>query len=64
MQNADGWVPPMELNLDFLETSHTRDMPLRKDIGSLLYISVGTRPDIVVTVARMAKFVDRPTMIH
>ena len=33
-------------------------------IGSLLYLSVGTRPDITFTVGHMAKFCAKPTQQH
>lgn len=59
MQNAKVYVTPMKLNLDILETSYPCGKPCREAIGSLLYLLVGTLPDIAFAVARMAKFIER-----
>lgn len=36
------------------------DIPYRKVIGSLIYLSVGPRPDISYAVAKVAKYVEKP----
>ncbi|KAG2904353.1 hypothetical protein PC129_g9079 [Phytophthora cactorum] len=38
--------------------------PYRSLIGSLLYISMDTRPDIVYIVGKLSKYCQRPTMQH
>lgn len=64
MQNAEVCVTPMKLNLDLQETSYPCDKLYREANGSSLYLLVGTHSDIVFPVARLAKFVEKPTMIH
>ena len=41
-----------------------RDIPYRESIGSLMYASLGTRPDITYAVSRLSKFLDKPGMAH
>jgi hypothetical protein len=41
-----------------------RDIPYRESIGSLMYASLGTRPDITYAVSRLSKFLEKPGMAH
>lgn len=52
-----------EAELGLLETPFSSDGPYREAVDSLLYFSVGTRSDIPCIVARVAKLVERPTII-
>lgn len=40
------------------------EWPYRELIGALMYIAVGTRPDIANTVSRLAQFVNEPNNQH
>jgi transposase InsO family protein len=46
------------------EEEFPRKLNIRKIIGSLLYLSNGTRPDIAYTVNRLASFQDDPALKH
>lgn len=64
MQITKRCVAPMEVNLDPLKGSYSFDKHYRESIGSSLYLLVDTRPETAFLVGRMAKFVERPIMIH
>jgi len=40
------------------------DVPYRHAIGSLMYISLGTRPDISFAVSFLSRFSEQPKLIH
>jgi len=46
------------------EFAAMRDIPYRESIGSLMYASLGTRPDITYAVARLSKFLENPGSAH
>ena len=41
-----------------------QNIPFREAIGSLMYASLGTRPDITFAVARLSKFLQNPGLAH
>ena len=51
--------PPSEGEIEALEKSE--NVNLQQLIGSLLYVSTNTRPDIALAVSRIARYVTRPT---
>lgn len=54
----------MDQNLDFLHRSALCDMPYREAGGSLLYLLVGSRLDILYAIARLAKYVESQKLLH
>jgi hypothetical protein len=55
----------MEVSIDVDESSELgTNVSFRETIGSLMYLMVGTRPDIACTVSRMAKYVESPTVLQ
>lgn len=47
-----------------LEDSEMSNYPYRELIGSLMYLAVGTRPDIAHAVGVVSRFMENPRMIH
>ena len=41
-----------------------RDIPYRESVGSLMYASLVTRPDITFAVGRLSKFLEKPGQAH
>jgi Reverse transcriptase (RNA-dependent DNA polymerase)/Integrase core domain/GAG-pre-integrase domain len=65
MSDANGARTPMEVSIDVDDSSElATNVPYREAIGSLMYLMVGTRPDIAFAVSRMAKYVESPTILH
>lgn len=46
------------------EIALTRDIPYREAVGSLMYASLGTRPDISFAVTLLSKFSANPGTVH
>jgi transposase InsO family protein len=46
------------------EASHMSRVPYREAIGSLMYASVATRPDITFAVSTLSQFLENPGEIH
>jgi len=46
------------------EFAAMRDVPYREAVGSLMYVSLGTRPDITYAVGIVSKFNDKPGLAH
>jgi len=46
------------------EATHMEKLPYQEAIGSLMYASVATRPDISFTVAALSQFLDNPGEVH
>lgn len=54
----------MGLSSALLETPYQCDKPYRVTMDSLICLPVCTRANIALAVARLAKLVEQPTMIH
>ena len=48
----------------YQETTTMRSVPYREAVGSLLWLSLGTRPDIAYAVSQVAKFNSNPGLTH
>jgi len=46
------------------EFTKMKDKPYCKAVGSLMYASPGTRPDITYTVSVLLKYADNPRLVH
>ncbi|GBE89190.1 hypothetical protein SCP_1502130 [Sparassis crispa] len=46
------------------EAAAMRDIPYREAVGSLMYASLGTRPDITYAVSSLSRFSDNPGKAH
>jgi hypothetical protein len=46
------------------EFAAMRDIPYRESIGSLMYASIATRPDITYAVSRLSKYLENPGDAH
>jgi hypothetical protein len=64
---------PMDPNLQLsknqspksaVETARMRQVPFRAALGSLMYLAVGTRPDIAFVVSTLAQFAENPGWAH
>lgn len=66
MQNCNAVKTPAELSgcVSEEQEKNCDNCPYRELIGSLMYLSVATRPDISNTVSRLAQFVNNPTWNH
>lgn len=62
MKDCKGSKIPMEKNFT-PDTSEMVDknMPYRELIGSLMYVSLGCRPDITFAVSYLSQYLDKPT---
>lgn len=66
MLTAHSCRTPLETNVNYLisvEAESTKE-PYREAIGSLMYLMVGTRPDLAFSVGLLSKFVERPCSTH
>ena len=67
LQDASPVGTPMDPNIKFEPgemESGNKSNNYASLIGSLMYAAVGTRPDIVFAVNRLASFMANPTMCH
>jgi hypothetical protein len=65
MSDTNGVRTPMEVSIDVDDSSElATNAPFREAIGSLMYLMVGTRPDIAFAVTRMAQYVESPTVLQ
>ncbi|PIL29346.1 hypothetical protein GSI_09397 [Ganoderma sinense ZZ0214-1] len=46
------------------EIARMRDIPYREAVGSLMYASLGTRPDITYAVSILSRFSENPGLAH
>ena len=49
---------------DSADTERMKRMPYREAIGSLMYASVATRPDITFAISTLSQFLDNPGSTH
>lgn len=55
---------PMEFDHEEVETSKSaKNIPYRMVMGSLLYLSNVTRPDIVYSINFFSRFMENPTVL-
>lgn len=64
--NCNGISTPSDPNqpLHNFEESELSDYPYRNLIGSLMYLAIGTRPDIAHAVSVASRFLEKPTIVH
>lgn len=56
---------PMDSGADLTKVEEPlTNIPYRQVIGCLMYLSVGTRPDISFAVSKLAKYVEKPGETH
>lgn len=66
MQNCNGVGNPSDTNqvLCTVDGSDASVFPYRELIGSLMYLAIGTRPDISHVVGVVSRFMEKPTITH
>ena len=64
MGAARGQDTPMEGKLDLTVPTNPVNQPYREAIGSLMYLMVGTRPDIGFAVCNLSKYAQNPGQAH
>jgi hypothetical protein len=65
MAEVYGASTPIECGVDLNDASElAKDVPYREAIGSLMYLMVGTRPDIAFAMSQLSKFVESPTTLQ
>lgn len=60
MEECKGSKTPMEVNFK-VDDEAIINVPYRQIIGCIMYISLGTRPDITYAITYLSQFLDRPT---
>lgn len=61
MENCKGMNTPMECGFQINTDETIIDVPFRKLIGCLMYLSTSTRPDITFCVSLLSRRLDKPT---
>uniref|UniRef100_A0ABD2WMT1 Integrase catalytic domain-containing protein n=1 Tax=Trichogramma kaykai TaxID=54128 RepID=A0ABD2WMT1_9HYME len=68
MQDANPVEIPADPHSDFCVDMHTNQeiskAPYHEAVGSLLYLSNGTRPDITIAVNRASRYLENTTKLH
>lgn len=66
MEECNALAIPCDPNqiLGKFEEAEQSTYPYRQLIGSLMYLSVGTRPDISFAVGYVSRYMERPTRVH
>lgn len=68
MKQCNPVMTPAELHIKSLERSaeeaKDKNWPYRELIGALMYLVVGTRPDLANTVSKLAQFSNEPNQQH
>jgi len=72
-ENAKPVLTPMDPNVPLSKAqspsklddiAKMRNVPYREAMGSLMYVSMGTRPDITFAVSTVAQFLENPGIVH
>ena len=68
MENCKFLSTPLELNTNFEVLKEDEDSVdlnnYQSVIGCLIYASIGTRPDLLVSVGVMSKYMTKPVREH
>lgn len=66
MLDCNGVLCPSDHNqvMTTFDGSDMSTYPYRELIGSLMYLAVGTRPDIAHAVSIASRYLERPTVVH
>lgn len=66
MQNCNPVSTPSDTNqpIGNFDESNASSYPYRELIGSLMYLAVGTRPDIAHAVGIASRYLEKPTVVH
>ena len=66
MENCNSVATPSDSNkiLHNFVDSEPSKYPYREAVGSLMYLSVATRPDITYAVAIASRYLENPTIVH
>lgn len=67
MMDCNPVSAPMDCNQnlgDFVNDEHYKSYPYRQAVGSLMYLTIGTRPDISYAVGVVSRYLDRPSAAH
>lgn len=66
MENCNPVATPSDSNqvLHGFTESKASNYPYREAVGSLMYLSVGTRPDITHVVGIASRYLENPTTVH
>jgi hypothetical protein len=65
MERSNGSQTPMDSSVDVAEVSNPALKVLyREAVASLMYLMVGTRPDIAFAASQMSKFAEAPTPLE
>lgn len=66
MEECNAVATPSDPNqvLERVENAERLNYPYRELIGSLMYLAVGTRPDICYAVGKASRFLEHPSTIH
>ncbi|XP_067643647.1 uncharacterized protein [Eurosta solidaginis] len=67
MMDCKAVSAPMDCNQklgDFVNDEHEKSFPYREAVGSLMYLAIGTRPDISYAIDVVSRYLERPTAAH
>ena len=68
MQDSKPVNTPMDISLKLQKSSDTSktitDYPYREAVGSLMYLALGTRPDIMTAVSYVSRHQENPQIEH
>ena len=66
MTKAKPVATPLALgvNLDAEDTDLDHQFPNREAVGSLMYLMLGTRPDLCFSIGVLSRYLDKPRKVH